>query len=249
MPERIFKADTVILSASSRAVCRTRIEAEQQPERQQEAQTIAAEAQLLACRILNDAREQARTILSQSKQEAEARRLAAGEEAAAIRQQAEKAGYDEGFRNGCEQGRQSLEGERRQLAADQELGRKQLQQERSQMVKDLEPEMVQLAMSIARRVLHAELKLHPEQVSRIARGVLYKVVDLKDVVLKVNAGDYNAVLDTCRQEQASGLRVEIDESLSRGDCQAETPYGTVDGTIEGQLGEIRQRLTETAANG
>ena len=71
------------------------------------------------------------------------------------------------------------------------------------------------------------------------------------MTLKVSADDYAAVTDTLADKTGAGARIRfrVDHDLKSGDCIAATPHGTVDGTVEGQLSEIRHRLMEAAENG
>ena len=52
-----------------------------------------------------------------------------------------------------------------------------------------------------------------------------------------------------RTGDGAKVRFRVDKTLASGDFIAVTPHGMVDGTVEGQLGEIRHRLMEAAENG
>ena len=64
------------------------------------------------------------------------------------------------------------------------------------MIRELEPAIIELSLQIARKIIHAELKLEPKQIASIAGAVLDKVMDSDNVTLKVSADDFAAVTDT-----------------------------------------------------
>ncbi|MDD2283569.1 MAG: FliH/SctL family protein, partial [Syntrophaceticus sp.] len=145
---------------------------------------------------------------------------------------------------------QALESERQHLEVDRLEQEKQLELERQKMIKELEPAIIQMALQVAKMIIHTELQLHPNQVASIATAVLSKVSDLRDVTLNVSAEDYKIAADILPNSTLeNGIKVEIDDFLRKGDCAAETPFGIVDGTIDGQFEEIERRFLEVAGNG
>ncbi|MGI6405910.1 MAG: FliH/SctL family protein [Syntrophaceticus sp.] len=212
----------------------------------QDLEAVIAKAKLTALNLLNEAKSKAEKLLDDAEKEAEKMLAKAEQESEAIREKAAANGYEEGYRKA----EQTLESEQERLEASRLEQEKQLEQERQKMIKELEPSIIQIALQIAKMIIHTELELHPNQVASIAKAVLYKVSDLKDVTLKVSAEDYKIVADILPNSlQVSGIKLDVDESLRKGDCTAETPFGIVDGTIDGQFEEIEQSFLEVAGNG
>ncbi len=247
MPAKILKADSIVvsLSKSGLPVKKGNLEAARQagPLDGKESQVVIAEAKLTIYKLLNDAKRQAEALIAQAKEEANQ----ILEQASAEKDLVTKSAYQSGY----EAGQSALQTERDRLLEERAAQTQAIEQERSRLIGGLEPAIIELSQQIARKIIHAELKLAPEQIASIAGAVLAKVVDSDNVTLKVSADDYAAVTDNLADKTGGGARIRfrVDHDLKSGDCIAATPHGTVDGTVEGQLSEIRHRLMEAAENG
>ncbi len=204
---------------------------------------IIAEIELKAQQLLNDARREAEVIVSQAKAEADKLIKDTQENINELKREAEKAGYEAGFQAGQAHWEEAQEQLRQEIARQKEL----LIEERNKMLKQLEPEIIQLAVTIARSVIHAELYLAPEQINSIARAVLDRAQGEGKQILKVSSEDYDEITSLLEEDTANRTKLEIscDTSLKRG-CKVETPFGEVDGTIEGQLQEVIYDLQEVS---
>jgi flagellar assembly protein FliH len=205
-----------------------------------DSEAIIAETKLNIYKLLKDAEEQAKGLIEEARQEAGQIKARADTESQDIRKKAEQAGYQDAQR--------WLDDERKQLKTDRLLQEQQMDQKRAKMIEEMEPSIVQLAVQIARQIIHSELKISTKQVLPIARAVLSKVNKLDEITLKVSSSDYLTIRDYCKKRFNTGgnVVVEIDETLENGSCIAETPYGVVDGTIEGQIAEIERRFQEVS---
>jgi flagellar assembly protein FliH len=250
MPAKILKADSIVVSFSRSvsSVKNDNLETAQAGSFDgKESQMVIAEAKLTICKLLNDAKRQAEAIIAQAREEAN---QILGQ-ASAEKDRARESAYQSSY----EAGQLALQAERNQLLEERTAQTRAIEQERSLLIGGLEPAMIELSLQIARKIIHAELKLAPEQIASIAGAVLAKVVDSDNVTLKVSADDYAAVTDALADKTGgktaggSRIRFRVDHDLESGDCLAVTPHGTVDGTVEGQLSEIRHKLMEAAENG
>lgn len=242
MAARILKGELVTV----RCLKKTEQFGHEQEVDAQDLEAVIAKTKLTALKLLNETKQQAKKVIKDAEQEAEEILARAGRETEAIKEKAAAEGYE----SGCRKAEQALINERQQLDADRLAQEKQIEQERLKMLNEFEPAIIQMALQIAKVIIHAELELNPEQAINISKAVLSKVSDLKDTTLKVNPEDYNAITELC-QSSAQGLRIklEMDDALEKGDCTAETPFGVVDGTIDGQIGEVERRFLEVAGNG
>jgi flagellar assembly protein FliH len=247
MPAKILKADSIIVSVSRSGPSAKNdnpdLDRQAAPLDGKESQAIIAEAKLTIYKLLNDAKRQGEEFIAQAKEQANQ----ILEQAAAEKDLVAESAYQTGY----EAGQAALQSERDRLSAERTAQTQALEQERSRLIGELEPAIIELSQQIARKIIHAELKLAPEQIASIAGAVLAKVVQSDSVTLKVSADDYAVVTDSLADRTGSGARVRfrVDHDLKSGDCLAVTPHGTVDGTVEGQLTEIRHRLMEAAENG
>lgn len=204
---------------------------------------IIEETELKAQQLLNAARRKAEEIIAQAKAEADKLIKDTHQNINELQREAEKAGYEAGFQAGQAYWEEAWEQLRQEIASQKEI----LIEKRNKMLKQLEPEIIQLAVTIARSVIHAELCLAPEQINSIARAVLDRAQGEGKQILKVSSEDYDEITSLLGEDRANSTRLEItcDTSLKRG-CRAETPFGEVDGTIEGQLQEVIYDLQEVS---
>jgi flagellar assembly protein FliH len=190
------------------------------------------------------ARQQADALLEQARAEAEQ-----------IRQQAWQQGYADGYQAGEQQARAQLEAEyqqayhqlQAQLQAQVAHFLGQLQAQFEQYLRHLEPQMLDLTLQIARKIVREELRQHPEHVLAIIRDALRRVQGFGQVRVRVHPLD----LELARQQKATlltvidsleGLEIVEDRRVEQGGCIVETAQGIYDARIGTQLDEIEQEL-------
>jgi len=167
----------------------------------------------------------------------------AREEAARLQEQARS----EGLAQGMAAGRQQVE-ERLSpaiaafLKAGEELG-----QLRRQLIERQEKEVVELALAIARKVIHQEVMQNPQAILNILKAILQETVDREDLKVHLNPEDFDIAMEFRDSLLASvdgikSLSLERDPNISRGGVVVESHLGEIDGRIERQLDEIEQGL-------
>lgn len=115
--------------------------------------------------------------------------------------------------------------------------------------KSSEKEMAALAMAIAKKVVQRELEIKNDSVLDSVRAALRAVVAGGEITIKVNPKDHDLLLQY-RGELArygdgvKGVKIESDESVSKGGCIIDTNFGEIDATIESAFSEIEQRLKD-----
>jgi flagellar biosynthesis/type III secretory pathway protein FliH len=125
----------------------------------------------------------------------------------------------------------------------------QFARDRSAYFEKVEPEVVQLAMSIARKILHREAQVDPMLLAGIVRVALEQIDGATGVRLRVHpqkSADWRQFLST--QLQPANLP-EIIEDLSQpvDQCTVETAMGTTAIGLDIQLKEIEQGLADLLA--
>ncbi len=211
------------------------------------AQAIVAETEELVQRLLNEARVHAEKIISDAKAKAQTILQEADEKIEALKKETEKTGYEAGFTAG----QQALAEEWEKFYAERDSERAAIKEERNRLIQQIEPELIELAVNIARQIIHAELHLAPEQIGAIAKAALAQVRDCGEVTLKIRSNDYEYVGELLKKEGQNGptVKVEVENSLPNGGCIVETPYGMIDGTVEGQLDAVAHELLEVNQGG
>ena len=157
----------------------------------------------------------------------------------------EQEAYHRGFTEGKAVGRQQA-GAELESVLDQ-LGRSlaSLASLRSRIRGEAEGDLLKLAISIARRVLHRELTLDPESIEGLIRVALDKLQSRELCRVRVHPDQEQAIRKSL-ERFANSQKVELitDSSLQCGDVLFETAHGNLDASIESQLGEIERGLAD-----
>jgi len=148
----------------------------------------------------------------------------ASAEAARIRSDARRQGFEQGRQEGL-------------AAASETLMRARREAERQR--KESEPELRHLAVRIAEKVLTVELSARPEIVETLVRQALTLAGKRRQLVLRVHPDDA-PLLETLTAEH--GLAVEPDAEISRGGCVLVAGRTTIDARIETQLVALQRAL-------
>lgn len=159
--------------------------------------------------------------------------------AAGIEREAFVKGYAQGERAGMEAGAQRAEAMLRRLAATID----ELAELRRTIVRQTERQMVELALSVARRIVLREVTLDPEIVAAIAHVALDRLGQDSPATVRLSPEDYAAVM-SARGESWAGSHVTVmpDVAVARGGCLVESDFGLVDASIDAQLQELGRSL-------
>ncbi len=121
--------------------------------------------------------------------------------------------------------------------------------ERQNYYRRIEGEVVELALAIARKVLHREVQIDPQALAGIVRVTLEKLDTSTRVDLHVNpkeAPDWRHYF-ACRAEDVPPPEVHEDASVSPGECRVETSLGSTVVGLQSQLKEIETGLLDLLA--
>lgn len=154
----------------------------------------------------------------------------------------EQRAWQKGFEEALAQGKENLE---KALAADRAEVVGALQefaQGREAYYQRLEAEVVQLVLSITRKVLHREAQVDPMLLTGVVRVALEKIANgtvVKVRVPPVQADSWRAAI---RKMPARDLMIEVvaDDTLSGPRCVIVTEMGTTDVSLNSQLAEIER---------
>lgn len=173
------------------------------------------------------------------------------EDARALEQQAWQKGFDEAAAQSRENLEKSLARERSHVAA----ALCEFADGREAYYQRMEGEIVRLALSIARKVLHRESQVDPMLLTGVVRVALEKIAGGTSVKLRVPVSQVDLWRAAVRSLPARDLTIDIsgDESLAGPHCLIMTEMGMTDVSLDAQLGEIERGfldlLTEHPANG
>jgi flagellar assembly protein FliH len=121
--------------------------------------------------------------------------------------------------------------------------------ERAQYYRKIEREAVQLAMAIARKVIHRETQVDPLLLRGVVRAALDQMEGATSVVVKVHpqtAADWRQHLGS-RLGPENRTEIVEDASVPREGCILKTAMGTTELGLDLQLQEIEKGLTDLLA--
>ncbi len=172
----------------------------------------------------------------------------ARQEAAAVRQQAEQAG------------RQAAEAAIERILDDKVAKQmqtltpalasavKQVEDSRQEWLQVWESRTVQLACSIARRIIRRELQQQPELSLEWVAEALRLCSGSAEVILRLHPSDHATLGEQVSRlaeefHPAAPAKIVADEAVTLGGCRVETEFGSIDQQIETQLDRVAQELS------
>jgi len=159
--------------------------------------------------------------------------------------------FEQGFRAGKVEGYSA--GEKKVLALVAELERvlAELDQWRRRLEEELEPQVLELALTIARRILREELKLAPEHVVAMTRSAVEKLRRRSDVVIRVSpelaemfSERRNELLEAC-----DGLTIEVDPECGPHGVVVSGPEEEVVVELDEQIRNLVKEMADVVRNG
>jgi flagellar assembly protein FliH len=183
--------------------------------------------------------------------------LEAKEQAKAIRAQAKEEGYnqgkEEGYRKGFEDGIAQMTEERERYRSQLESFVALIEEERVRLWNEAEPQILQFALEIAQKIVKDEARINHEVAISVIKNAMRRIVDTNNIRIRVNGSDLEAVRGA-REDIAQlvdGIRhLEIveDRRVSPGGCVVETSGGNIDSRIETQFAEVEKLFTSGSAH-
>lgn len=207
------------------------------PEKVEEEPTITPEELLFLAKqqaeeMIAKAKAEASLILHQAKEQAVI-------EAQQLREQAKEAGWQEGIHAAEEEAESIRQQARDVLRQAEDIFNHNLDQ--------MEPQIVELAVDIAERVMMTQLAVEPRTIMEIAKECIELVKNRPIINIYVNQVDIGMV-EEGKNQLLQGLpgKVELnilaDNGLEPGGCRFETDQGQVDATLETRWQEAIKAL-------
>lgn len=113
---------------------------------------------------------------------------------------------------------------------------------RAQLITEAEPDVVGVAVEVARKIIHSEVQSRPEIMLGLVSEALKRVTAQDGIRVRIHPDTIMLLGDTLRQVSASyanrGLEIVPDASIERIGLVVETRRGTVDGRLETQLERV-----------
>ena len=114
---------------------------------------------------------------------------------------------------------------------------------RNEMIRHTEKQMVQLALAVARRVVHREVSIDANVLLTMMRVALERVSDAARVTVRLNPADHQSVTAALADAPTSDqVTLIADGRVPRGGCKVESEYGDIDTGVDAQIQEIARAL-------
>lgn len=217
----------------------------QQPEpilRVDEELVLAGKKQV--AELLERANQEIADLKAQASREAaqEAERL---KESAA--EEGKQQGHAAGLRQGLDDAKRQMAEQVKQTADSCNAIIAAAEQDARRILQEAEPKIIELVLTISRKIIKDEVEERPAVVLELVRGALERVRDQNQIIIHISPDDYEFILQSRRQLQAvvgaeQTLTLTADAVLAKGGCLIETSFGTVEAGIDTQLESIRRVL-------
>jgi|GEM_PF-1652876 len=188
-------------------------------------------------------KEQAENVVKQAKEEAEKLLTAARAKAQEIFEQAQREGFTKGYRESLEK----AAAEAKKIREEAFVLLKQAKEIREETIKSLEQEIVQLALTIAAKIVHHQLTVAPETVLQTAREAIDLLTGREEVTLLVNPKEMD-IFRTNQEEflksLPGGAKINIlaDPGIKPGGLKIRTEREEVDATLDGRWEALKEIL-------
>jgi len=167
-----------------------------------------------------------------------------------IKVRAKKEGQDTGYKEGFKKGEEAAQKEFSPFLATIEDLIADLTIFRKNMYDKVEREMVEMVVSLAKKVIHFEFSTRDDAVQEMIRLAVQSVLDRESMVIKINPAD-KGYAESFRPElhhlfsEIKNITFEAHSGVERGGCIVETNFGVVDAQID-KLGEQMDRILDLA---
>jgi flagellar assembly protein FliH len=112
-----------------------------------------------------------------------------------------------------------------------------------------EKDMVQLALMIAKRILHRELNVDANALTALARVVFDRLVRAESWKVTVHPRFAAAIAEALGPGQTGRVQIEPDPNCAPGTLVVRSEEGKIDASVEAQLEEIARGLADRISGG
>ncbi|OPX39657.1 MAG: hypothetical protein B1H13_09315 [Desulfobacteraceae bacterium 4484_190.3] len=153
-----------------------------------------------------------------------------------------KEAYDRGFSKGVKEG---IDQEKTELSLATESVAKlirELKIMKEELLKSSEKEIIDLAFSIAGKVIHKEVSTNREVVWSVLKDAMRNIRERDGVNIRMNPEDYRYITEAKPDllDNFGDMSIKKDEGIGQGGVVIETHSGLVDARLDQQLEKIRR---------
>jgi flagellar assembly protein FliH len=154
----------------------------------------------------------------------------------------------EAFESGRRQGEQEARAEIQPALERMSASVNELAALRPELRRRAERDAVQLALLIARRILHRELSVDENALTALARVAFERLTRSESYTVTVHPRFAASITAALPAAQASRIRIEPDPACAPGTLMFHSSDGTIDASLDSQFDEISRGLTDRLAH-
>jgi flagellar biosynthesis/type III secretory pathway protein FliH len=156
----------------------------------------------------------------------------------------EREAYEKGYHQGEVTGEKVAQKKFESTMASLQKTLLEMDKLKAEIVVSMEPFLVQLALKIARKIVHHEITLNPDVILQTIRAAMNELVHTNTVTVRLNPSDYQHVSQYPLHiaEGVKNLIFEADPGIDRGGAILETDFGDLDARIEQQFSRIEHNI-------
>ena len=158
-----------------------------------------------------------------------------------ISETAEKEAQEKGYAEGFKKAEQDAKEEFKPFLDTTENIIRELSGFRKKMYSKVEREMIEMVISLVKKVIHFELSTRDDSIQEMIRLAVQSVLDKESMIIKINPADKEHA-ENFRPElqhmfgEIKNISFESSTGIERGGCIIETNFGTVDARMD-KLGD------------
>ncbi|MBS4009020.1 MAG: hypothetical protein KGZ45_11455 [Clostridium sp.] len=208
---------------------------------------IKADAEQQAAEILEAAARQSAEILAAAGSECEELLRQTEMKCLVLAEEASKRGYDNGYLEGLGAGQTVGIGLRREA----EAMLREAVKFRERVLERVEPQVVELAVCIAEKLVARQLAVEPETVVTIVRESLRQLNECGEILIRLHPDDLPLCQSRLADLQAevrenSTLNLFADPEMPAGNCHVETNGALIECMLDERFAALRAALADVA---
>lgn len=157
----------------------------------------------------------------------------------------EREAYEKGFAQGEKDGLEL--GKRRAVKVIENIERLlvEMSSVKEEILRQYERELLEIVFAIAQKVIHRQVQSDDKVIEGSVLEAMKLAAERSKITLRVNPEDLEYVEELQPElfstvKELKALMITGDDSITRGGCFLETPYGDIDARVETQLERIHQ---------
>ena len=160
---------------------------------------------------------------------------------------------EETMQRGYEEGLSTAQKHYEDLLLEAEIIRENAKVEYKTVLDNIEKDTVNVIINIAKKVIHEEILFNRENILLLVRQAFEKCSNKDNAVLKISSEDYDYICQNKEKllsmiDSVGELEIKKDMSLKPGSCIVDTPFGSIDNSVQTKIDKIEQSFKSLIGN-